>query len=619
MTKLTLSNIVNLGGNPVSAQQVINANNQRTVLAMENTLSRNGDKPNHMESDFDLNHYDLLNAARIFADAIFIDGVEISSAAQWNVGSGAPSLSVGKVNDFYLDSNNGDIYGPKTKVWGSPVANIGIIGPVGPEGPAGQSYQPSAVGPTADRPLYNKEKKGFSFFDTTLSQIFFKLSDNDSDWSAGVSLVAGPQGPVGPIGPEGPEGPIGPVNPNSALLQDPSDLKSLAVNGTLSSGGLTGLRTASQELLDDYAKRPSLNTQAAVDLATLMIVPPYEGSTNYIAPNVPFLSYGGSTFRCLPVDLRTVLHNTPIGVPLFKPVVTNGFGHLVWEYTGTEPAYVSLQGSLGFLTRTSGNSPNAYNRHTLRLRSWDHPSFEDGQNNGTRNLSVDIGSLVPPRKFSNYLEFQDRCVPITQALLDNAATWPNLFTTSVNGFFNPGDSTELLRTSDDIGPIDSSVRTTAWMDLATYKPDERAYLFNISGTSTRARVQVKREDGSIYTYDNFSEDNSARKIFRVPTDARFVRIYYSGRGDTAGSESFRPLGIDTSASADPLKGYWTPTTFNVGRDVVFYPGAKYALDIFTTAFSGGSGREWGFRCQGGSLSFNFDAGLLRKTLSTRFF
>lgn len=81
MPKLTLSDVTNLGGNPISAQQVINTNSDRIEAAMEKTLSRDGSTPNQMESDFDMNHYDIINAATIHSDRLLIDGVPLEDLA----------------------------------------------------------------------------------------------------------------------------------------------------------------------------------------------------------------------------------------------------------------------------------------------------------------------------------------------------------------------------------------------------------------------------------------------------------------------------------------------------------------------------------------------------------
>jgi hypothetical protein len=62
MAKLTLLRIANLAGNPEEAVRVINENNTRICLAIENTLSLDGTEPNQLEGDLDLNGNTLNNA-----------------------------------------------------------------------------------------------------------------------------------------------------------------------------------------------------------------------------------------------------------------------------------------------------------------------------------------------------------------------------------------------------------------------------------------------------------------------------------------------------------------------------------------------------------------------------
>jgi hypothetical protein len=60
MPKLILSDVQNLE-NSDTAKQTINNNNTRTSLAMEKTLSRDGEGPNHMAADLDMNSQRILN------------------------------------------------------------------------------------------------------------------------------------------------------------------------------------------------------------------------------------------------------------------------------------------------------------------------------------------------------------------------------------------------------------------------------------------------------------------------------------------------------------------------------------------------------------------------------
>lgn len=249
MPKLILSDVTNLGGNPVSAQQVINTNSDRIEAAVEKTLSRDGTSPNQMEADFDMNHHNILNAGTVYGDKFVIDGVEFEGTALWIISSGAPGGAVGKISDVYLDSLTGDVYGPKTvSGWGSVSANIkgpqgiqgpqgvqgiqgiqglqGMQGPQGLQGPQGvqgvqgvkgDSFSPDAIGLTSDRVNYDEEPKGFSFLDSQTGYLYFKLSATSGDWSPGITFTTGPQGPVGPQGVQGPEGPQGVEGPQGPI------------------------------------------------------------------------------------------------------------------------------------------------------------------------------------------------------------------------------------------------------------------------------------------------------------------------------------------------------------------------------------------------------------------
>ena len=77
MAKLVLGDITNITGNESSATATLNANNQATEDALENTLSRDGTSPNEMNADFDMNGYDILNAGNIDTTTLFVGGVDV--------------------------------------------------------------------------------------------------------------------------------------------------------------------------------------------------------------------------------------------------------------------------------------------------------------------------------------------------------------------------------------------------------------------------------------------------------------------------------------------------------------------------------------------------------------
>lgn len=78
MTKITLSDVSNILGNPTSAANTINANNDVIVAALDLLVSRDGETPNQMTADIDLNNNDLLNVSQAHVDELFINGSEVT-------------------------------------------------------------------------------------------------------------------------------------------------------------------------------------------------------------------------------------------------------------------------------------------------------------------------------------------------------------------------------------------------------------------------------------------------------------------------------------------------------------------------------------------------------------
>lgn len=70
----------------------------------------------------------------------------------WHQGTGAPAGGLGAIGDFYLDTDNGDVYEKTGATTWTLRTNIkgsqGTAGPAGPAGPAGAS--PGPTGPTGD-------------------------------------------------------------------------------------------------------------------------------------------------------------------------------------------------------------------------------------------------------------------------------------------------------------------------------------------------------------------------------------------------------------------------------------------------------------------------------------
>lgn len=415
-------------------------------------------------------------------------------------------------------------------------------------------------------------------------------------------------------------------SPYFAYYANPEKSKSLNINENISKSIIAGNRwptTAEDEYVNSYTGgNPSgdLPNYAGTDLASCLIMPPAEDQTNYVAPSVPWMNFGGGNRRIIPVDVRTVLFNQMESIPIFEPVDVNGFGYLTWRCISEYPIHTIIEGSMDVMVQTGLTQDETLSRHILRIVAdpFTLPKLELGQNNGIQSLAASLSVIQQPQRFRDIREFNDPGGYTDQFVKDNMELNPtNYFTTSERGFFNSSDSTEELRTADDQGEVGDEVRTTDWIDVSGMDYEHRSLAIDFNGKSFRGRVQVKRADGSIYYLNSGSWDADARRVYRIPNDAAFMRFYYTGRGATVDDSSMRIclLGQNTSAERDPLKGFWEHRTFNIKRDVTFWPNGVYALELLTLLASDvGTGRDYGFRFQGGGLSFLFDAGRMRKKL-----
>ncbi len=145
-----------------------------------------------------------------------VTGPTGADGSQFYGGSGAPSSGFGKSRDFWLDTANGRLYGPKADgSWGAPLQlQSGAQGPsgvTGATGPAGQSYtgptgSGGVTGPSGSAgativavggtPSANVGEDGDLAFDIAGKQFFGpKVAGS---WPAAVSIV-GPTGPTGSL------------------------------------------------------------------------------------------------------------------------------------------------------------------------------------------------------------------------------------------------------------------------------------------------------------------------------------------------------------------------------------------------------------------------------------
>jgi hypothetical protein len=101
---------------------------------------------------------------------IFLTTDVAAAAATWLTGSGVPASSLGKQNDLYLNTANGDVYQKGATAWSLVTT---ILGPTGAQGAAGATGATGATGPQ------------------------------------GVAGATGATGEIGAIGPTGPQGVAG--------------------------------------------------------------------------------------------------------------------------------------------------------------------------------------------------------------------------------------------------------------------------------------------------------------------------------------------------------------------------------------------------------------------------
>jgi hypothetical protein len=161
-----------------------------------------------------------------YAVAASVNQNPISTFAYWqllgtngntiNNGSGSPTLSMGTVGDFYIDTTNKRLYGPKSET-GWPTAFASLIGPAGangasgPKGPAGAPGAAGAAGKSllngTAAPITAVGAVGDFYIDTTNNRLYGPKTA--AGWPSTFVSVVGAAGSRGATGPSGPAGVAG--------------------------------------------------------------------------------------------------------------------------------------------------------------------------------------------------------------------------------------------------------------------------------------------------------------------------------------------------------------------------------------------------------------------------
>jgi len=171
-------------------------------------------QPGHrLDADFDLTNAKVAAAILFMRQAIGDDG-KIKSAAVQGVEFTGPKGDTGAQGPVGPQG----VQGPTGEQ--GPQGVQGQQGVQGVQGAEGASFQPDAIGATADKTLYDSQVKGYSFLDAEAGYLYIKMSPTAADWSNPIYFGRGPQGPQGPQGIQGPEGPEGPVGPQGIQGED---------------------------------------------------------------------------------------------------------------------------------------------------------------------------------------------------------------------------------------------------------------------------------------------------------------------------------------------------------------------------------------------------------------
>ena len=127
-------------------------------------------------------------------------------------GVGAPTKTIGIDGDFYIDTKNANLYGPKTKgVWkvatslkqleirteATTIGEPGTVGPTGPKGDKGLTGDKGATGATGPQGLTGA---------TGATGPAGPTGDTGATGAQGPQGVQGPAGATGPTGAQGPQG-----------------------------------------------------------------------------------------------------------------------------------------------------------------------------------------------------------------------------------------------------------------------------------------------------------------------------------------------------------------------------------------------------------------------------
>ena len=381
--------------------------------------------------------------------------------------NGAPNDSQGNNGDFFVDTLDGRLYGPKANAaWGNGISLIGPQGSTGPQGIQGLAGANGATILTGSGAPGSQGSPGDYYFDNTGSAFYGpRTSSVNVPWPAQGFSVLGAQGPVGPVGPSGMMGADGKtlrsgVGDPASTLGDDGDFYFDAGNGYL-----VGPKNGSWPLPGFLLKGPQGNVGSA-------------GPTGSVGPQGPGILAGagapntslgtsgsfyidGQNFQIY--GPKTTDPNTPWGNPtaIVGPIgpagaastlpgptgSTGAQGFSVQSGQGAPPSslgnngdlYVDLAGPNLYSAKTGGSWPTAY-------QSLAGPSGPQGPTSttpgpqGVQGYSLLSGAGAPAGTYGNN---GDSYVDINAGRLYSAKS---------NGAW-PTQSTSLVGAAGVAGPV----------------------------------------------------------------------------------------------------------------------------------------------------------------------
>ncbi|MEY2598186.1 MAG: hypothetical protein RLZZ142_445 [Verrucomicrobiota bacterium] len=139
-------------------------------------------------------------------------GNAVTASPLWYKGRGRPDSAFGAEGDWFWDTEERALYGPKSAGgWGDPLGFRGSAGPMGIPGVPGREGAPGPPGrgwlSGGGSPPESLGQEG-DFYLNRFSGTYYGPK-TAWGWGPGFSL-RGPSGPPGPPGPAGSEGPVGP-------------------------------------------------------------------------------------------------------------------------------------------------------------------------------------------------------------------------------------------------------------------------------------------------------------------------------------------------------------------------------------------------------------------------